>query len=324
MNKQNNIKIPEIKYINSEEENLKEIDPNYSLLDIKNFVKELKKSDLYSELFWKEALKEKHFMPLFSLILFFKREEVENLTKFLKESFYKDIETKIKDEIQRDLENLASDVPEINKTSLIYTIHEPIFDFFSSDDKKAWEMLELSKFYDDGIFENLLELRNEDALSDVNFYLLASLLKWDFNEEFFTGDKYPVGNILDLEYKNPSEDEQKMVFANEILSLMFREIETFYFILRSGEFYDIADYLRVSDELMDYFYNSEFKKKALKYYIENEYNLPPAFIESCDELEELFTEEELEEIAEKVGYETFEEVCDEYEEYFFNKDEERW
>ena len=278
-----------------------------AMQQIDEFRNTLKKEEYFNKTFWEEALKQKHFMPLFAEFLYDQGENYEKLKQFLKDNFYEEIEKKVKEEINRDLEILSSENPEINKTSLIYTRYYTFYDFFEGDEKEIMDNLGLSKFYEDGIFDNL----TKNDLDELNLFLLASLVNYDFNGGFYSNDcKRTIGCILNLGdfYEEEKADE---IFANEILYKMIQDLGTFYYILGDEDWcWDFNKYTNIG-KVKEFFEDEQNRYDAIQTFYDWRGNLPWSIVESCDDLENIWDEDELEGIAEDLGYESFEEMCEE-------------
>ena len=299
--------MPQINYINSTNGMAlyEAMEKNFD-----EFRKSLTEEDYFNKDFWKEALKQKHFMPLFAEFLF-DQEDYENLKQFLKDNFYEEIEKKVKEEIDKDLKNLASENPEINKTSLIYTRYYTFFDFFEGSEKEIMDNLGLSKFYNDGIFDSLLE----KELDEVNLYLLAALVDYNFNGAFFTGDcKRVIGSLLNLSDFYEDEEKSIQIFSDNILYKIVQNINEFYFVLENTDWCWVVErYIKNSKKLKEFFEDFENKSETVRVYYDWRSKIPWDIIESCEELEEIFDEDELQSAAEEEGYESFKEMCEEME-----------
>jgi hypothetical protein len=294
--------IPEINYVSSTIGTIL----YEAIKDIYEFKESLSKEDFFNKSLWEEALKHKHFMAVFGEFLF-DQDDLDELIKFLKDNFKERIYDKFKEEIKRDLENLASDNPEINKTSLIYT-RTFIFDYFFNEEyEELAEILGLNKFYKDGIFDKLVE----KDLDTLNFSLLASLVNWNFNGDFFSVDcKRVRGALLCLE-DYYDEDKAIEIFADKILYKMVQNLSDFYFILdEDTECFDITLYINNSKKLKEFFEDEDKKLEVIQIYYDWRSRLPWPIIDSCEELEKIWDEDELNYIAENEDYESFEEMCE--------------
>jgi hypothetical protein len=272
-----------------------------ALKDLWEFKENIKKEELFNKDFWKEALKQKHFMPILAELLF---DNFEELKKFLKENFEEEITKKVKEEINRDLEILSSDIVEINKTSSIYT-RVIIFDFFEEhNDKKAFKELGLDRFYTEGIFEKLIN----KPLNNLNLFLLAALVGWEFNAEYFSSKKV-IGCLFDL-YNFYEYDKAKEIFADKVLyKMLIQDVDNFFYVLDSGEFFNISWYMEQSQKLKEFIENN--KIDLIRLFFDYRYNIPMEIIESCEEIEEALDEDEINEVVENEGFESFEEMCEE-------------
>jgi hypothetical protein len=294
--------IPEINYSTS----TNSMFISEAINDIWEFKESLNKDDFFNKNLWKEALKQKHFMPVFAEFLY-DQDDFDKLVEFLKDNFKEEIYNKFKEEIDRDLKNLSSDEVEINKTSLIYT-RNFIFDyFFDENNEEIFKILGLNKFYEDGIFDKLVK----KDLDELNLFLLASLVNWNFNGEFFSSDcKRVIGALLDLDYYY-DEDKSIEIFADKILYKMMQDLSDFYYILDEDTVcLEITLYINNSIKLKEFFEDEDNKSEAIQVFYDWRSKLPWPIIDSCEELERIWDEDELNSIVENEEYESFEEMCE--------------
>ena len=294
-------KFPQINFDLSFEMGVANILPT-ATKEIEEFKQNLREDELFDKEFWNVLLENEYFLPIFSEFVF----DNKKLKDFLKENFEKEIEEKIKSEIKRDFEILSSDNPTIQKISLIYTRNATFFDFFGGEEETI-KKFGLNKFYEDKIFDTL----KEKDLDNLNLFLLASLIHFDFNGAFYSSDcKRVIGCLLDLN-NFFGEEKVKKIFGDEVLYKILKRFDDFYFVLDSNGCFYVNDFVEYSDKLRDFFENENDKSNLIRefYYLTG--RIPWDFIEDCDELEETFDEDELEEFAENEGYESFEEMCEE-------------
>ena len=284
---------------------------------VENWAKSLK--NVYDKDLWENLLKEDYFIVCFTHILN-NAENYEKLKNFLKENFQNKIDKKIKAEIDKAL-LFISDSNELYKTFIPYII-DWVFEVFynqknypSSED--VFEKFDLKKFYEDGIFERLV---NSD-LENVNLFVLALMTNWNFNAEFYIGNKRTRGDIFDVTLFY-DETEAAGIFADTVLLKMVNNLDEFYFVLEDGEYWQFSYYLKNSKELKELFEDDGFREEAIRTYYDWRSQIPWSIVNSCDELEEIFDEDVLEEIAQNEGYDTFEELCEEY--FGSEEDDEDW
>jgi hypothetical protein len=274
-----------------------------ALKDVFEFKDNLKKEDLFNKDFWKEALKQKHFMPILAELLFGNFDE---LKKFLKENFEEEITKKVKEEIERDLEILSSDIVEINKTSSIYTRNLIFYFFEEYDEKKAFKELGLDRFYTEGIFEKLVN----KPLNNLNLFLLAALVGREFNKDYFSDDCKRVFGCLFALSNFYEYDKAEEIFADKVLyKMLIQDVDEFYYVLDSNGSFYISKYMELSQKVKEFIENN--KIDLIRLFFEYRYNVPMEIIESCEEIEEALDEDEINEVIENEGFESFEEMCEE-------------
>ena len=265
--------------------------------------------NVYDKNLWENLLEKDYFTVYFTHILN-NAEDYEKLKSFLKENFQNKIDKKIKAEIDEAL-GFMSDSNELYKTFIPHIIDWVFADFYnqknypSSDD--VFEKFNLKRFYENKIFDRLA---NSD-LEKINLFILALMTNWNFNAEFYIGNKKTRGDIFDLTLFY-DETEAAEIFADTVLFKMVNNLSDFYSVLEDGEYWQFSYYLKNSEKLKELFEDDGFREEAIRTYYDWKSKIPWGIVNSCDELEEIFDEDVLEEIAQNEGYDSFEEICEEY------------
>jgi hypothetical protein len=274
---------------------------------VENWVENLE--NVYDKNLWESLLKEDYFTVYFTHILN-NAENYEKLKSFLKENFQNKIDEKIKAEIDKALA-FMSDSNELYKTFIPYVIDWVFEDFYnqknypSSED--VFKKFDLKRFYENKIFERLIN----SNLENINLFILALMTNWNFNAEFYVGNKRTRGDIFDLTLFY-DETEAVKFFADTVLLKMVNNLNEFYFVLEDGEYWQFSYYLKNSEKLKELFEDDGFREEAIRTYYDWKSQIPWSIVNSCDELKEIFDEDVLEEIAQNEGCDSFEEICEEY------------
>ena len=92
---------------------------------------------------------------------------------------------------------------------------------------------------------------------------------------------------------------------------MLQDLGTFYYIVGEEDWcWDFSQYKNIG-KVKEFFEDEQNRYDAIQTFYDWKDNLPWSIIESCDDLENIWDEDELEGIVSNLGYDSFEEMCEE-------------